>query len=84
MLIVWAAAAVGPPTALWAFVALGKAAAMLWALSSLSLDSFVLVKSISMPAANLLAVVVTVCAAAWVGRKEGLIGPAVPLAVPAA
>jgi uncharacterized membrane protein YwzB len=68
-------------TALWAFVCLAKAAAMFWALNSLSLDSFVLVKSITMPASNLLAVVVTVCAAAVVGRKEGLIGAAAPTPV---
>jgi uncharacterized membrane protein YwzB len=49
---------------------------MYWALNSLSLDTFVLVKSISMPAANLLAVVVTVCAAVLVARKEGLLGVA--------
>jgi len=61
-------------TALWAFVCLAKAVAMYWALSSLSLETFVLVKSISMPAANLLAVVLTVCAAVLVARKEGLIG----------
>jgi uncharacterized membrane protein YwzB len=61
-------------TAMWAFVCLAKAVAMFWALNSLSLDTFVLVKSISMPAANLLAVVLTVCAAVLVARKEGLIG----------
>jgi len=61
-------------TALWAFVCLAKAVAMYWALSSLSLETFVLVKSISMPAANLLAVGLTVCAAVLVARKEGLIG----------
>ena len=47
-------------TAMWAVVCLAKAVAMFWALNSLSLDTFVLVKSISMPAANLLAVVLTV------------------------
>jgi uncharacterized membrane protein YwzB len=63
-------------TAMWAVVCLAKAVAMFWALNSLSLDTFVLVKSISMPAANLLAVVVTVCAAVLVARKEGLLGVA--------
>ena len=62
-------------TAMWAGVCLAKAIAMFWALNSLSLDTFVLVKSISMPASNLLAVVVTICAAVLVGRKEGLLGP---------
>jgi hypothetical protein len=61
-------------TAMWAFVCLAKAAAMFWALNSLSLDTFVLVKSITMPASNLLAVTLTVCAAVFVARKEGLIG----------
>ena len=61
-------------TAMWAVVCLAKAVVMFWALNSLSLDTFVLVKSISMPACNLLAVVLTVCAAVLVARKEGLIG----------
>jgi len=61
-------------TALWAVVCLAKAVTMFWALNSLSLDTFVLVKSISMPAANLLAVLATVSAAVLVGRKEGLLG----------
>jgi intracellular septation protein A len=64
-------------TAMWAVVCLAKAVAMFWALNSLSLDTFVLVKSVSMPAANLLAVVATVCAAVLVARKEGLLGVAV-------
>jgi len=63
-------------TAMWAVVCLAKAVAMFWALNSLSLDTFVLVKSISMPATNLLAVVATVCAAVLVAREEGLIGAA--------
>jgi hypothetical protein len=63
-------------TAMWAVICLGKAVAMFWALNSLSLDTFVLVKSISMPASNLTAVVATVGAAVLVARKEGLIGPA--------
>ena len=58
-------------TAMWAFVCLAKAVAMFWALNSLSLDTFVLVKSISMPAANLLAVVLTVCAAVLVAPQGG-------------
>jgi hypothetical protein len=69
-------------TAMWAVVCLAKAVAMFWALNSLSLDTFVVVKSISMPASNLLAVVATVCAAVLVARKEGLIGAgAVPVRV---
>jgi len=63
-------------TAMWAVVCLAKAVAMFWALNSLSLDTFVLVKSISMPASNLTAVAATVGAAVLVARKEGLLGPA--------
>jgi intracellular septation protein A len=61
-------------TALWAVVCMAKAAAMFWALNSLSLDTFVLVKSISMPATNLLTVALTVGAAVLVAREEGLLG----------
>lgn len=68
-------------TAMWAVICLGKAVAMFWALNSLSLDTFVLVKSISMPASNLTAVIATVGAAVLVGRKEGLVGPAARTAV---
>ena len=39
-------------TAMWAVVCLAKAVVMFWALNSLSLDTFVLVKSISMPASQ--------------------------------
>jgi hypothetical protein len=71
-------------TAMWAVVCLAKAVAMFWALNSLSLDTFVLVKSITMPAANLLAVCLTVSAAVLVARKEGLLGHgAVPVPVAA-
>jgi uncharacterized membrane protein len=61
-------------TVMWAVVCLAKAVAMFWALNSLSLDTFVLVKSISMPATNLLAVAATVGAAVLVARQEGLLG----------
>ena len=67
-------------TAMWAVLCLAKAVTMFWLLNSLSLDTFVLVKSITMPASNLVAVAVTIAAAALVGRKEGLIGVRVPLA----
>jgi intracellular septation protein A len=62
-------------TAMWAVLCLAKAVTMFWLLTSMSLDTFVLVKSISMPATNLLAVATTIAAAALVARKEGLIGP---------
>jgi uncharacterized membrane protein YwzB len=69
-------------TAMWAVVGLVKAVMMFWALNSLSLDTFVLVKSISMPATNLLTVTATVGAALLVARKEGLVGPAARTALP--
>jgi hypothetical protein len=71
-------------TAMWAVICLAKATAMFWALNALSLETFVWVKSISMPATNLLAVAATVAAAVLVARREGLIGPSAELAVPAA
>ena len=61
-------------TAMWAVVCLAKAVVMFWLLNSLSLDTFVLVKSISMPACNLLTVGITICAAVLVARREGLLG----------
>jgi hypothetical protein len=64
-------------TAMWAVICLSKAIAMFWLLSSVRLDTFVLVKSIAMPTCNLLAVVATVCAAVLVARKEGLLGAGV-------
>jgi hypothetical protein len=62
-------------TVLWAALGLGKATMMLWLLQSQSLETFVLVKSISMLAVNVLAAVATVAAAAFVARQEGLLGP---------
>ena len=62
-------------TAMWAVLCLAKAVTMFWLLNSLSLHTFVVVKSISMPASNLLAVAATIGAAVLVGRKEGLLGP---------
>ena len=71
-------------TAMWAVVCLAKSVAMFWALNSLSLDTFVVVKSISMPATNLMTVGVTICAAVLVARQEGLIGAReAPVLVPA-
>ncbi len=63
-------------TMLWAVLCLGKATMTLWLLQSQSLETFVLVKSISMLAINILAAVATVGLAALVARKEGLLGPA--------
>ncbi len=62
-------------TALWAALGLAKAAMTLWLLQSQSLETFVLVKSVSMLAINVLAAFATIGMAAMVARKEGLMGP---------
>jgi hypothetical protein len=62
-------------TVLWAGLCLGKAVMTLWLLESQSLETFVLVKGITVLALNALAVAVTIAAAVVVGRKEGLLGP---------
>ncbi len=61
-------------TIMWAVLGLAKATTMLWLLQSQKLGTFVLVKSISMLAINLLAAFVTIGLAAFVARKEGLLG----------
>ena len=57
----------------------------LWLLQSQSLETFILVKSVSMLAINLLAACATIGLAALVARQEGLMGSTrlVPVAVPA-
>lgn len=71
-------------TLMWALLALGKATATLWLLQSQSLDTFVLVKSVSALLINGLAVTVTIAAATLVARREGLLDPpVVPVPVPA-
>ena len=67
-------------TLLWAAVGAGKAAAMLWLLLSQSVETFVLARSIFMLSLNVLAVAVTISAAAMVARREGLMGPALATA----
>jgi intracellular septation protein A len=62
-------------TVMWALLGLGKALLTLWLLQSQSLETFVLVKSITVLSVNLTAAAATVAAAAWVARLEGLIGP---------
>lgn len=68
-------------TLLWAILGLAKATTTLWLLQSQSLDTFVLVKSITTLSINVLAAFATIGLAAMVARKEGLMGPArlVPL-----
>jgi hypothetical protein len=72
-------------TALWAVLGLAKASMTLWLLQSQSLETFLLVKSISMLAINVFAGFATVGLAALVARREGLMGSTrrVPLAVSA-
>jgi intracellular septation protein A len=62
-------------TLMWATLCIGKALMTLWLLQSTSLDTFVLVKSVSVLSINATAVAVTVGAAVLVARKEGLLGP---------
>ncbi len=69
-------------TLMWAALCLGKALMTLWLLQSQSLDTFVLVKSVSVLSINATAVAITIGAAVLVARKEGLLGqPAVAVAV---
>lgn len=62
-------------TIMWAVLGLAKAATMLWLLQSQTLGTFVLVKSISMLTVNVVAAFATIALAAFVARKEGLLGP---------
>lgn len=72
-------------TVLWAVLGLAKAAMTLWLLQSQSLETFVLVKSVSLMAINLVAASATIGLAALVARQEGLMGATrlVPVVVPA-
>jgi hypothetical protein len=60
-------------TMLWALLCLAKATLTLWLLQSASLDTLVLVKTISVPTINTLAVVATITASVVVARHEGLL-----------
>jgi intracellular septation protein A len=62
-------------TVLWASLALAKAAFTYWLLQSQSVDTFLLVKSLSMPSINASAVAATIGLAVLVGRREGLLRP---------
>jgi intracellular septation protein A len=61
-------------TLMWALLCLVKATITLWLLLSQSLETFVLVKSVSVLTINAAAVAVTIAAGVLVGRKEGLVG----------
>ncbi|MBF4762242.1 hypothetical protein ISU07_03815 [Nocardioides islandensis] len=59
-------------TAMWALLYLGKGSLTLYLLLSQSLETFVLVKSVSVLAINLGAAAATIAIAVAVGRREGL------------
>ncbi|UUZ61500.1 hypothetical protein [Nocardioides sp. B-3] len=63
-------------TVMWAVLGLAKASITLWMLQSQSLETFILVKSVSMLAINVLAAFATIGLAGLVARKEGLMGSA--------
>ena len=69
-------------TALWAALGLAKAGMTLWLLQSQTLETFILVKSVSVLAINVLAAFATIGLAALVARKEGLMGSAHPTTLP--
>jgi len=58
----------------WAMLCLGKATMTLWLLQSQSLETFVLVKSVSILLINATAIAATIGAAVLVARREGLLG----------
>lgn len=60
-------------TLLWAFVCLVKAGATLWLLESVSLPTFVAVKSVLTPGIAMLGVAATIAIAFRVARHEGLL-----------
>jgi uncharacterized membrane protein len=60
-------------TLMWALLCIAKATITLWLLLSQSLETFVLVKSVSVLMINATAVAVTIAAGVLVGRKEGLV-----------
>ncbi|GAA1776376.1 hypothetical protein GCM10009795_023100 [Nocardioides hankookensis] len=62
-------------TLMWAALALAKAGFTLWLLLSQSVETFVLVKSVSMLSINASAVAATIGLAVLVGRREGLLHP---------
>jgi hypothetical protein len=69
-------------TLLWAVLGIARATMTLWLLQTQSLETFVLVKSISMLSINLLATCATIGLAVLVARKEGLMDPAHMVPVP--
>ncbi len=72
-------------TLMWALLCAGKASMTLWLLTSQSMETFVLTKTVVVVSANVAAATVTIWAAAVVARKEGLLTSvgAMPAAAPA-
>lgn len=62
-------------TLFWGVLGLARATMTLWLLQTQSLETFVLVKGISMLVINVVAAFATIALAALVARKEGLMGP---------
>ena len=62
-------------TLFWGVLGLARATTTLWLLQSQSLETFVLVKGISMLVINVVAAFATIALAALVARREGLMGP---------
>jgi len=62
-------------TVMWAVLCLAKATMTLWLLQTTSLDTFVTIKTISVPTINSLAAAATIAAAVAVARQEGLLAP---------
>jgi uncharacterized membrane protein len=62
-------------TLFWGVLGLARATMTLWLLQSQSLETFVLVKGISMSVINVVAAFATIGLAALVARREGLLGP---------
>ena len=57
----------------WAALCLGKSVGMFWVLNASSIDTYVLVQSISAPTINTLAAGLTIACAVVVARAEGLL-----------
>ena len=67
-------------TLLWALVCLVKAAATVWLLESVSLSTFVAIKSVLTPGIATLGVIATIAIALRVARHEGLLHAPAPAA----
>jgi hypothetical protein len=71
-------------TLLWAVVCLCRAGVTYWLLESQSLVAFIVLKNLSLLAMTGVGVTITVTAAVWVARREGLLQPALAAVEPAA